>query len=435
MDLKALNLPYELRPYQVEGLKFLSNINHGLLADDMGLGKTIQAITALKLRFLSEGIFRCLIIVPNSLVSNWVKEFDTWFPEAPLTIIEGDAENRYILLERTRGFMIATYDQIRLAFGTNMNNTQKSRNEIKGFDLVLLDEAQKIKNANSQTTLSCHLIRKEKSWLLTGTPLENSETDIISVFSFLERKLIRKGMEVAEIRNTIAPYMLRRLKKDILSELPDLIEQDFYLELTKEQNTEYQNIYKDRELRNPLEVVTELKKICNFSSDGHSVKLSRLKDIAEELESKGEKMLVFSQYVKTLETINESLNGDNIFLFHGGLDKNQKDNILKNFKETNGHAVLLISLHAGSVGLNLQEASTVVLFDRWWNPAVENQAIARAHRMGRTEPVHAIKFITSNTIEEKIDELLQDKSDLFEDVVEGAVELREKLKLRDLLEI
>ena len=101
----------------------------------MGLGKTIQAITALKLRFLSEGIFRCLIIVPNSLVSNWVKEFDTWFSEAPLTIIEGDAENRYILLERTRGFMIATYDQIRLAFGTNMNNAQKSRNEIKGFDL------------------------------------------------------------------------------------------------------------------------------------------------------------------------------------------------------------------------------------------------------------------------------------------------------------
>ena len=435
MNIEKLNLPFKLRPYQVEGVKFLSNSTEALLADDMGLGKTIQAITALKYRYISEGIFRCLIIVPNSLVTNWIKEFDTWFPNAPLTVIEGDAVSRYILLQRTTGFMLATYDQIRIAFGTNINDSQKSRGKIKEYDLVILDEAQKIKNSNSQTTLSAQLIQKKAAWILTGTPLENNESEIVTVFSFLKRKVIQKGMEVWEIRNTIAPFMLRRMKKDILDELPDLIEQNFYLHLTKEQSNEYNEVYDDRDLKNPLEVVTELKKICNFSSDGSSTKLARLHDIAEELNVKNEKMLVFSQYVKSLEKIKESFDSNNVFIYHGGLKKAEKDSVLKRFKNHEGHAILLISLAAGAVGLNLQEASTVVLFDRWWNPAVENQAIARAHRMGRTEPVHAIKFITSETIEEKIDQILQDKADLFDDVVEGAVELREKLKLKELLEI
>jgi SNF2 family DNA or RNA helicase len=435
LDLKKLDLPFELRPYQVEGVDFLLKTPHALLADDMGLGKTIQAIVALKSRYDSEGIFRCLLIVPNSLVTNWRREFEIWFPSAPLTVIEGDAINRHILLERTTGFMLATYDQIRIAFGTNMNETEKSKAKIKKFDLVILDEAQKIKNSNSQTTLSSHLIQKDAAWLLTGTPLENNESEIVAVFSFLKRKIIQKGMDIWEIRNLIAPHMLRRLKKDILDELPDLIEQNFYLELTKEQVKEYQSIYKDRDLKNPLEVVTELKKICNFSSDGSSAKLARLKDIVEELYNKDEKLLVFSQYVKSLEKIKDSFETENIYFYHGGLKKIEKDRVLNSFKNHNGHAVLLISLGAGAVGLNLQEASTVVLFDRWWNPAIENQAIARAHRMGRTEPVHAIKFITSGTIEDKIDEILKDKADLFDDVVEGAVELREKLKLKEILEI
>jgi len=435
LNLKKLDLPFELRPYQVECVSFLLNSNHALLADDMGLGKTIQAIVALKLRYESEGIFRCLIIVPNSLVTNWIREFELWFPDAPLTVIEGDAINRHILLERTTGFMLATYDQIRIAFSTNVNEGNENKATIKRFNLVILDEAQKIKNSNSQTTLSSHLIQKDAAWLLTGTPLENNESEIVTVFSFLKRKIIQKGMYIWEIRNIIAPYMLRRLKKDILNELPDLIEQNFYLELTEKQNNEYQEVFKDRDLKNPLEVVTELKKICNFSSDGSSAKLSRLKDIAEELESKEEKMLVFSQYVKSLERVKDSLNEDNVYFYHGGLKKVEKDSVLNSFKNHDGHAILLISLGAGAVGLNLQEASTVVLFDRWWNPAIENQAIARAHRMGRNEPVHAIKFITSGTIEDKIDQILQDKSDLFDDVVEGAVKLREELKLKEILEI
>jgi SNF2 family DNA or RNA helicase len=435
LDLKNLDLPFQLRPYQEEGVKFLSNSSHALLADDMGLGKTIQAIASLKHKFLKEGIFKCLIIVPNSLITNWQREFNVWFPDAPLTLLEGDSTNRSILLQRNRGFTLATYDQIRIAYS---DKGLRSGNEIlqyPEFEIVILDEAQKIKNSNSQTTLACNLIQKKSAWVLTGTPLENNESDIVTLFSFLKRKTIQKGMGLLDIKNIIAPYMLRRLKKEILTELPELIEQDFFINLSLEQQKEYDMVFDSRREKNPLEVITELKKICNFSENLKSSKLDRIKDVLEELDQKNEKSIVFSQYVKTLEKIDNSLDGDNVFLYHGGYNKKEKDEILNNFKNYSGSAVLLMSLQAGSVGLNLQEASTVILFDRWWNPAVENQAIARAHRMGRTEPVHAIKFITQNTIEERINQLLQEKSDIFDDVIEGAVEVRNKLKLNEILEI
>ena len=435
MNFTELDLPFELRPYQEEGVKFLLTSSHGLLADDMGLGKTIQVIAALKHKYTQEGIFKCLIIVPNSLITNWQKEFNVWFPDVPLTLLEGDSANRAILLQRNRGFTLATYDQIRIAYS---DQGLRSGNEIlqyPEFDIVILDEAQKIKNSNSQTTLACNLIQKKSAWVLTGTPLENNESDIVTLFSFLKRKTIKKGMGLLDIKNIIAPYMLRRLKKEVLTELPELIEQDFFINLSAEQQKEYDMVFDSRREKNPLEVITALKKICNFSENLKSSKLDRLQDVLEELDQKNEKSIVFSQYVKTLEKIDSSLNADNVFLYHGGYNKKEKDDILHNFKNYPGSAVLLMSLQAGSVGLNLQEASTVILFDRWWNPAVENQAIARAHRMGRTEPVHAIKFIIQNTIEERINQLLQEKSDIFDDVIEGAVEVRNKLKLNEILEI
>lgn len=431
MDLKKLDLPFELRPYQVEGVKFLTNTSHALLGDDMGLGKTIQAIASLKLKYQNEGLFRCLIIVPNSLITNWLNEFALWFPNTGIQYLQGDATNRLIQLERSRGFLIATYDQIRIAY--------ENPNRVPLFEVVILDEAQKIKNTNSQTTLACNLIKKKEAWLLSGTPLENNQNEILSVFSFMNRKIIRKGMEPHEIRELIAPYMLRRLKKEILDELPDLIEQDFYIELSLEQRKEYDEVYGDRKsednLKNPLPVINKLKQICNFSTNLKSSKLDRLIDICKELDTKEEKIIVFSQYVKSLEKINDKLSGENVFMYHGGLDKDEKDAIINNFKTYDGHAILLMSIKAGSVGLNLQEASTVILFDRNWNPAIEKQAIARAHRMGRNEPVHAIKFIVRDSIEERINDLLIEKNELFEDIIEGAVEVRNLSKLKDILDI
>jgi SNF2 family DNA or RNA helicase len=427
LDVLDLDLPFPLRPYQEDGVKFLSKSTSALLADDMGLGKTVQSIVALKKKYKEEGLFRCLIVVPNSLIANWNNEFKTWFPEAHVLTLEGDAQNRLIQLERTTGFLLSSYDQIRIAFS--------QPNRVKKFDVVVLDEVQKIKNSNSRTTLSCNLIKKDSAWIMSGTPLENNSKEILSVFSFIKSGYIDKDMSNLEIKNMIAPYMLRRLKKDILKELPDLIEQDFYINLTSAQRAEYNKVYENRKSDNPLSVVTKLKQICNFSEDGSSSKLDRLKEIIEELEFRGEKIIVFSQYVKSLEKIFNNIESKNKFIYHGGFDKKEKTKVLNDFKESNGSAVLLMSLQAGAVGLNLQEASTVVLFDRWWTPAVENQAIARAHRMGRTEPVHAIKFLINDSIEERIHELLIEKEDLFEDIVEGAVSIRNKIKLEEILDL
>lgn len=427
LDVLDLDLPFPLRPYQEDGVKFLSNSSSALLADDMGLGKTVQSIVALKKKYKEEGLFRCLIVVPNSLIANWNNEFKTWFPEAHVLTLEGDAQNRLIQLERTTGFLLSSYDQIRIAFS--------QPNRVKKFDVVILDEVQKIKNSNSRTTLSCNLIKKDSAWIMSGTPLENNSKEILSVFSFIKSGYIDKDMSNLEIKNMIAPFMLRRLKKDILKELPDLIEQDFYINLSSAQRAEYNKVYENRKSENPLSVLTKLKQICNFSEDGSSSKLDRLNEIIEELKLKDEKIIVFSQYVKSLEKIFNNIESENKFIYHGGFDKKEKTKVLNHFKESNGSAVLLMSLQAGAVGLNLQEASTVVLFDRWWTPAVEKQAIARAHRMGRTEPVHAIKFLINDSIEERIHELLTEKEDLFEDIVEGAVTIRNKIKLEEILDL
>lgn len=423
------DLPFPLRPYQIEGVKFLSENESVLLADDMGLGKTIQAIVAMKKIYSASGIFRCLVVVPNSLTANWIREFSIWFPEVNVTLLSGDAINRFIQLQRARGIILATYEQVRSAY--------QQGKKINPFELVVLDEAQKIKNSNSQTTLACHLIKKEKAWLLTGTPLENNTEEIVTVFSFLLRKIIEKGMTSSEIKNNIAPYMLRRLKKDILDELPDLIEQDFYIDLSTQQREQYDKVYSNRKnYSNPLEVITKLKQICNFSEDMlHSSKLERLQDVSQELEGKGEKVIIFSQYVKTLEGIDKNLEHKKKFMYHGGIDKTERAEAIRAFKEHEGPAILMMSLQTGAVGLNLQEASTVILFDRWWNPAVEQQAIARAHRLGRKGTVHAIKFLVRDTIEDRIEELLKEKEGLFDDIVEGAVEIRESLKLNEILDI
>ena len=317
LDVLDLDLTLSVKTVSRRWCKVFIKFKLALLVDDMGLGKTVQSIVALKKKYKQEGLFRCLIVVPNSLIANWNSEFKTWFPEAHVLTLEGDAQNRLIQLELTTGFLLSSYDQIRIAFS--------QPNRVKKFDVVVLDEVQKIKNSNSRTTLSCNLIKKDSAWIMSGTPLENNSKEILSVFSFIKSGYIDKDMSNLEIKNMIAPYMLRRLKKDILKELPDLIEQDFYINLTSAQRAEYNKVYENRKSDNPLSVVTKLKQICNFSEDGSSSKLDRLNEIIEELEFRGEKIIVFSQYVKSLEKIFNNIESKNKFIYHGGFDKKEKN--------------------------------------------------------------------------------------------------------------
>ena len=429
---KELDLPFELRDYQKTGVEFLTNNSSALLGDDMGLGKTVQIIVALKKIYSETGIFRCLIVVPNSLKTNWLNEFETWFPGTLVTDLKGDLENRSYTLETYNGFVICTYEQLRASFDAN--------HRIPSFDFVIYDEVQRLKNSSSQVYMSAYGVIAEKVWAMSGTPLENSVNDIVNIFNIIKSGVIQKGLNENEISSAISPYLLRRLKKDVLDELPDLIEQNVYIDLGPDQAKEYSNLYNSRlsmdgkDSAGLLALITELKKLVNFSEKTRkSAKLDRLKDLLKELMEKGEKVLIFSQYVKTLEFIEEELEYAT-FMYHGGMNQVQKDSTIENFK-TGDTNILLMSLMAGGVGLNIQEASTVIIFDRWWTPAVESQAIARAHRMGRKDPVHAIKFVTSGTIEERILQILHDKEDLFDFVIEGAVKKGNEKRLTQLLDI
>ena len=427
-----LELPFPLRPYQEEGFNFLLSKQRALLGDDMGLGKTVQSIVSLKKLYNENGFFRALIVVPNPLITNWSEEFNLWFKDSSLQILKGDLFDRTAQLKRSKGFVLCSYEQMRASFTRN--------HQIPKYEIVILDEAQRIKNNSSATYLAARRISKNKMWMLSGTPLENRIEDIVSIFSVLKWNTIQAGYSRPEITNKIAPYFLRRLKTDVLEELPELIEENVYVNMTAKQKIRYENTYNQKnsidlnQSSNVLALITELKKICNFDDDSNeSGKLNYLKEIIQELKEKKEKVIVFSQYVKTLEYIKENLN-HKVLMYHGGMKTNEKDVVLDEFKNSSKPEILLMSLKAGGVGLNLQEASTVILFDRWWNPAVESQAIARAHRMGNKKIVHAIKMVTPESIETRILELLHEKEELFEDIIEGAVEKRQEIILRDLLE-
>ena len=271
--------------------------------------------------------------------------------------------------------------------------------------------------------------------------LENKKEDILSLLSILNVNQFNQEITNSEVSSITSQHMLRRLKNQVLDELPDLIEQEVLIDMTKKQTQEYYITY-DKSLnidRNDtgsiLGLITELKKICNLAPESkESGKVEYLKSILSEIRSKDEKVIIFSQYVQTLKHLSENLDFK-FEIYHGSLSSDEKEDAINNFKNSEGFNVLYMSLKAGGVGLNLQEASSVILFDRWWNPAIEKQAIARAHRMGNTNTVHAIKLRTPNTIEDRIIELLHEKEDLFDEIIEGAVTKREKSKLLEILNL
>lgn len=421
-QIKSLNLPGMPRAYQMEGIRFLSERSSAMLADGMGLGKTIQTILALRVLFSQKKIRRALIIAPSSLVSNWLNELQLWANNLYCRKAGHNQRDRLINYRLPIPIILASYEQIRIDAMANRINTR--------FDVVILDEAQRIKNRNSTTSLACKIVQRNMSWALTGTPLENRPSDLVSIFGFVNSNLIQEHHSRTEIHRRIAPFYLRRNKSEVLTELPPLQIQDLVLDLTFQQREAYETIWSMREdslqgdednNANLLAIITKLKQICNYDPvTGSSVKLEALKLILEGVRDSDEKILVFSQYTETLNWVSEQIRGFPHDLYHGGMESHSKDEVIRKFQSNSGSRCLLMSLKAGGVGLNLQAATVVVMFDRWWNPAIEDQALARAHRMGQKLPVHAIRFKIKDTIEDRICEILQRKKLLFEDYVENA---------------
>ncbi|HEV3004356.1 MAG TPA: DEAD/DEAH box helicase, partial [Pirellulales bacterium] len=391
------------------------------LADEMGLGKTMQAITAIRLLLHSGELRRVLVVCPKPLVTNWQREFYQWAPEVPLTVIEGDqAKRRWQWQLAECPVRIANYELLhrdRDLFTADLH-----------FDLVVLDESQRIKNRSSTTSQIVRSIPRRRNWALTGTPVENSPDDLVGIFEFLSPGYLSPNVKPRRMGKLVSDYILRRTKDRVLAELPPKMFRDADVTLTAEQRETYRLAEDEGVLRltklgdaatiqHVFELVLRLKQICNFDpSTGTSAKLERLAADLDEVAASGRKALVFSQWVGTLDELGRRLAPFYPLAYHGGVPSKKRDDVIRQFKEDRRRSLLLISYGAGGVGLNLQFAQYVFLFDRWWNPAVEDQAINRVHRIGVCGPVTVTRFLALATIEERISQILEVKREIFDTI-------------------
>ena len=422
-DWDELSQAYpNLRHYQQEGVAFLLRRESALLADEMGLGKTVQAAVAIDLFMRRPEHRRVLIVCPASLRLNWERELARWAPRLAVRRVQGNRSDREAYYRLPIPVLIASFEQLR--------SDAQAVASLVSFDLVILDEAQRIKNRHSTTALACTILQRRSSWALTATPVENSPDDLTSILSFIRPGLATPGLPRPELHRRMLPYFLRRRKKDVLPELPPIIDRIVPLELGGAQLQAYDDLWSSREGLGEeglpdqlamLALLTRLKQICNYDeASGESVKADVLDSILEGTTQPDEKVIIFSQYVETLRWLEARCTRMPASIFHGGLDEASRDSMIFDFENMPGPRALFISLRAGGVGLNLQSASTVVMFDRWWNPAVEDQAVQRAHRFGRDRPLYVVKFEVVNSIEERIAEVLRDKRITIEEFTESA---------------
>ena len=426
-----------LRKYQKEGFKWLNELSElgfgGILADDMGLGKTIQVITFV----LSKRSKKTLIITPTSVLYNWKDEFERFAPNVRVGLVHGTKAQRNRMLSE-----IKKYDVLITTYGTLKND--ENEYEKLQFDYCIIDEGQNIKNPTSKTTLSVKKINSKCNFALTGTPIENNLMELWSIFDFVmpgflftkERfkgKFIQ-NKNTEELKSLITPFILRRVKEDVLDELPEKIEKKYLVDMTTKQKSIYKSYVKGIKEKlksskgniNMLTFITKLREVCLDPSlimddyNGGSGKINALMELLDNYIAGNKKILVFSQFTSALKNIEQNLEekGINYIYLDGSIGSKERVELVKKFNEEPLISVFLISLKAGGVGLNLTSASVVIHFDPWWNPAIENQATDRAHRFGQKNVVEVIKLFSKDTIEEKILLLQEDKKELIESLMD-----------------
>jgi SNF2 family DNA or RNA helicase len=425
-DGRQLEVPFEPFPYQLEGIAFLMPRHSALLADEMGLGKTAQAILSLRLLFHQGQIKQALIVCPKPLVHNWARELKMWAPDVPFETFDGDPD------ERRTMWTVSNCPLKLINYETLTRDADLATSTKVYFDAVVLDEAQRIKNRDSKTAQVVRALHRGRSWALTGTPVENRAEDLVNIFEFIDPGRIPHGTPERHIPRFTTDSILRRTKDIVATDMPAKTMIDLPLELTAAQRAAYVRAEEDGvvhlnelgdtiSIQHVFQLVMRLKQICNFDPvTGESAKLERLVTDMEEVAASGRKAIVFSQWVEPLEVIAQALHKYGALQYHGKIPQNQRTPILDRFKNDPDVHVLLMSYGTGSVGLNLQFSNYVFLFDRWWNPAVEDQAINRAHRLGQKNPVTVTRFLSENTIEERIAKVLQAKRDVFNELIAQA---------------
>ena len=420
---RQVELPFEPRPYQLAGIAFLMPRHAALLADEMGLGKTPQVIISLRLLFQAGLIRRALVVCPKPLVVNWSRELRLWAPDLPFEVIMGDGDARRASWHVSRcPLKLVNYELL-------TRDADDATNERVHFDVVVLDEAQRIKSRETKTAQVVRALRRDRSWAMTGTPIENKIDDLVSIFAFVDPDRIPPETPARLLPQYTGDCILRRTKEEVARDMPPRILRDAFPELTPAQRASYDLAEKEGvvhlnamgemiTIQHVFELVMRLKQICNFDPrTGQSAKLEQLTADMAEIAASGRKAIVFSQWVEPLEMIAAALGEFGPLMYHGQVPHRQRQAILDRFRSDPSRHVLLMSYGTGSVGLNLQFTNYVFLFDRWWNPAVEDQAINRAHRLGQKDPVFVTRFISPGTIEGRIAEVLEKKRQLFNDLI------------------
>lgn len=444
----------DLRSYQETGFRWLcymSRLGFGAcLADDMGLGKTLQVLTYLSWLYEMKPDAKVLLVVPASLLGNWEKEAELFAPDLPVRILHG---RRAEVMEQEFLSM-----PVFLNITTYQMALRMERLKDTELDCLVLDEAQAIKNPAAKQTRAVKQLHARYKIAMTGTPIENDLSNLWSLFDFLNKGLLGSSLEFQafagklssnrdgyqKLRNMISPFILRRLKSDkrIIADLPDKVEKTEYVTLSRKQIVLYRKQVEDLEYLIEridgmqrrgivLAAITKLKQICNHPdqflgqetySPKDSGKFEVLRTLCETIYEKRERVLIFTQYkeiIPFLKAYLEDIFGCEGLVIHGGVPVKKRQKLVEQF---NGEAYvpfMILSLKAGGTGLNLTAANHVIHFDRWWNPAVENQATDRAYRIGQNKSVIVHKFVAKGTIEEKIDAMIRSKVELAENVIGG----------------
>ena len=421
---ESLDFPSDLRPYQIDGVRFLADNDNALLADDMGTGKTVQTTAALRILAQKGKVRSALIVCPLAVLSSWERHILDWGRVLTCVVVRGNKNERKLQWETEAHVYITTYETIREDIDSMADG------EPPTFDLVVADEVQKIKNSRTAAAKAMRSIVCARRWGLSATPFENRAEELVSVFAFIKPGLLVSDRETAQsIKHKIAPFFLRRTKEVLKGELPEKVHDVAWLELGQNQRRVYDmaeqqgvvELEKQGEsvtVSHVLALLQKLKQLCNFEPrSGESVKLDSLRERLDEVAEQGSKALVFTQFKDFGVTRIKNALSSHALHYTGDLSYAERERTLERFARDPSSNVLICTQAAAGLGLNLTAANYVFHFDHWWNPARTGQAEDRAHRIGQKKTVFVYHLWVKNTVEERIYKILQRKRAQFEEII------------------
>ena len=415
----------QLYPFQYQGVKWLINRSGGILADDMGLGKTVQVISAIRLLFNRAKLRTALVICPKGLIATWEREFSRWAPELGVAVLTPPArlrEDAWKTVARRRHVLLTNYEQLR---------TPPEILRRTPPDLIVTDEAHRLRRPGAQVTSGVFELRPKRFWALTGTPLERDLEDMATLLSLVAPNRFAPTdakLHPSSLRSRAKPYVLRRRKKEVLQELPSVLDTTETLDLSEAQERTYRaavNEYRRADEKGiELALLTKLQMLCDIDPDSReSCKVDRILYLLGRIREQGEKAVVFSYRLEPLRELHTRIakrwGRESVELLLGEMDSDERNRAVTHFRDDEQVLALLASSRVGGEGLTLVEANHVFLFNQWWNPSANDQARDRVVRIGQHRKVRIYRFCCRGTIEEALERILETKRELFNNVVEN----------------